>query len=77
MLLSTRTSNIILGPWPSGFGRALRLPISYAYPKDHLGPRPGPSPGLEGRAPLAGATLSLGGGGPGAGVLAWDRREDR
>ena len=40
MLSTTRTSNIILGPWPSAFGRALSLPVIYTYLKITLGPSP-------------------------------------
>lgn len=40
MLSTTRTSNVIMGPWPSAFGRALSLPVIYTYLKITLGPSP-------------------------------------
>lgn len=72
-LSSTRTSGIILGPRPRDSGRALRLPAVYTYLEITSGPSPtGVWPG--GRAFPTRATLSLGGGGPGAGgALARER----
>lgn len=66
MLSRTRTSNIILGLWPSAFGRALRLPVIYTYLKITSGPSPA-GPWLGDHAFLTQATMSHGGGGLGGG----------
>lgn len=74
MLSRTRTSNIILGPWPSASGRALRLPVIYTYLKITPGPSPA-EPWLGDQAFLSQATMSHGGGGLGGGGC-WHGGED-